>query len=383
MTAPAAGWDDGELLSPVSGAKLHPHLDSLADGDDRWPVVDGIPFLRADRRALADEVLTCLDAGRRDTALALLLGDQDGYAPNPPPSLDARRAVVDDLPRLTFREAMERLGYGPVAAYFAHRWSDPTFLSGLALAEAHWQAPARVFELACGAGHYLRAFAPRAGSVSGGDLVFSKLWLARHFVAPDARLVCFDAGAAWPLRDASADLVFCHDAFYFLPDKPHVAREMRRVAGPRGAVLVGHAHNAAVDNWSAGRPLTVAGYAELLRPDAAYDDAELGRAIVGERAPRPSPHAALETAAAVSFAVNAGAPGSTGRFAAADDGARLRRNPLYVDGRVAWPSPRYEAEYAPLATYPARSDAAAEIVAGPRHAEAIRRREYVDLPERW
>jgi SAM-dependent methyltransferase len=380
VTAPAVGWDDGELLSPVSGAPLHPHTDSFADGDDRWPVIDGIPFLRADRRALADEALTCLDAGRRDTALALLLGDQDGFAPDPPPSLDARLAVVDDLPRLSFRDAMERLGYGPVAAYFAHRWSDPTFLSGLALAEAHWRAPARVFELACGAGHFLREFSARAATVSGGDLVFSKLWLARHFVAPRARLVCFDAGVAWPLRDASADLVFCHDAFYFLPEKPHVAREMRRVAGD-GAVLVGHAHNAAVDNWSAGRPLTVAQYAELLRPDAAYDDAELARAIVAERAPRAS--SALEQAAAVSFAVNAGAAQTTGRFAAAEEGARLRRNPLYVDGRVAWPSPRYEAEYGPLATYPERSDAAAEIVAGPRHADAIRRREYVDLPERW
>lgn len=376
-------WADGELVSPVTGAALHRHEDALADGDERWPVIDGIPFLRADRRALADEALACLDAGDRDTGLALLLGDQDGFAPDPPPDLDARRALVDDLPRLTFRDAMERLGYGPVAAYFAHRWSDPTYLSGLALAEAHWTGPARVFELACGAGHFLRAFAPRAPSVSGGDLVFSKLWLARHFVAPHARLVCFDAGAPWPWRDGAADLVFCHDAFYFLPDKPHVAREMRRVAGPDGGVLVGHAHNAAVDNWSAGRPLRVPDYAALLGADHAYDDRECARAMVDQRAPRPAALASLEDAPAVSFATGAGAPRAVGRFAVPGDGARLRRNPLYENGRIAWPSPRYASEYGPLATYPERSDAEAEITAAPAFADAIRRRVYVDLPERW
>ena len=49
--------------------------------------------------------------------------------------------------------------FGPVGTYFAHRWSDPTFLSGLALAQSYWGAPRRVLEVACGAGHYLRAFA--------------------------------------------------------------------------------------------------------------------------------------------------------------------------------------------------------------------------------
>lgn len=379
MRAPA-GWADGELRSPVTGAALHAHQNALSHGDERWPVIDGIPFLRADRRALADDALACLDAGDRDTGLALLLGDQDGFAPDPPPPLADLRALVDDIPRVTFREAMRRLGYGPVGAYFAHRWSDPTFLSGLALAEAHWRDQASVFELACGAGHFLRAFAARGIQAAGGDLVFSKLWLARHFVAPGARLVCFDAGAPFPLRDGAADFVFCHDAFYFLPDKPHVAREMRRAAP---SVLVGHAHNAAVDNWSAGRPLCVGEYADLLHADIAYDDRELARAMVEQRVPKPASLDVLEDAAAVSFAADAGAPRAVGLFASAPAGARLRRNPLYEDGRIVWPSPRYEAEYGALATYPPRSDAAAEITTAPVFADAIRRREYVDLPERW
>jgi hypothetical protein len=66
-------------------------------------------------------------------------------------------------------------------------------------------------------------------------------------------------------------------------------------------------------------------------------------------------------------------------------GTGLRRNPLYVDGRVAWPSPRYATEYGPLATYPAATDAPAEARAGANAAiDALaRRRVLVDLPERW
>ncbi len=153
----------------------------------------------------------------RDGALVALLGDQDGWARTPPPTEAARRDVVRGRDTLSFRQAMDLLAFGPVGTYFAHRWSDPTFLSGLALAQAYWGAPRRVLELACGAGHFLRAFAGQRAEVIGGDLVFAKLWLARHWVAPAATLVCFDAAAPWPFGDRAADLLFCHDAFYFLP----------------------------------------------------------------------------------------------------------------------------------------------------------------------
>src|SRR3712207_9381940 len=73
------------------------------------------------------------------------------------------------------------------------------FRSGLALVEAHWREPSTAFELACGIGHHLREWSRRGLRVAGADVVFAKLWLARHWVAPDAELACFDAGASWPL----------------------------------------------------------------------------------------------------------------------------------------------------------------------------------------
>ncbi len=375
------GWPP--LSSPVTGAILHadtPH--SLADGNERWTVVAGIPFLRADRRALADAALTALDAGNTEHALVLLLGDQDNWARTPPPSEADRRAVARDASRLSFRDAMDRLAFGPVGTYFAHRWSDPTFLSGLGLAEAHWTEPRTVFELACGAGHYLREFGRAAPVVAGGDIVFAKLWLARQYVAPDALLVCFDAAAPWPLPSGWADLVFCHDAFYFLPDKPHVAAEMLRVGG---AVLVGHAHNALVDNLSSGAPMDPAGYAALFGTPALYDDAELTRAVIGARAPVAAAASDLSHAAAIALVARGSAPRSAGGgLAMPPDGASLRRNPLYDGAAIRWPSERYATEYGPLATYPMQAEGPETARAGdPAVADLARRRVLLDLPATW
>ena len=375
-------WAEGSLRSPANGAVLRtdgPH--ALSGGGERWPVVEGIPFLRADRRALADQALAALDANDTEGALVALLADQDNWARTPPPDEVARRRVVQE-PGLTFRAAMDLLAFGAVGTYFAHRWSDPTFLSGLALAEAHW-APGPMFELACGAGHFLREFG-RAGALpAGGDVVFAKLWLARRYVAPDARLVCFDAATPWPLDDGAFATVFCHDAFYFLPEKPHVAAEMQRVA-PR--VLVGHAHNSLVENLSAGSPMSPAGYAGLFGTALLYDDQELTAALVEAREPRAVDAGALTYVPAVSMAVGTGpARAVTGQLALPPAGTALRRNPLYEGNRVQWPSPRYEAEYAPLATYPLIVDGPETALAGddPAIQSLARRRVLLDLPPQW
>ncbi len=76
------------LRSPLTGEPLRADgQHSLADGARRWPVVDGIPYLRVGREDLADEALAALDAGDRDAALAVLLADQDDWARTPPPYL--------------------------------------------------------------------------------------------------------------------------------------------------------------------------------------------------------------------------------------------------------------------------------------------------------
>ena len=377
------------LVSPVTGAVLvedGPNVLRDADGF-RWPRLDGIPYLRVGRETLVGEVIARLDRGDRDGALVLLLADQDEWWTGAPADAAALGTLIRDRHRLTLREAMACLAFDRVGDYFAHRWSDPTFLAGLALVEAHWRPASAAFELACGIGHYGRELMARGVAFSGADVVFSKLWLARHWVLPPAaRLLCFDAAAPWPVADGPYDLVLCNDAFYFLEPKPDILERLRALAGDGGRLALSHVHNSDADNLSSGHAISAAAMAQLFPESIVYDDAELTRALAAARAPRAGSW--NELASAEAFAIeDRSAPIGTARalkkgFAVPVEGAALRLNPLYRpqgDGHaIVWPSSRYEAEYAAAATYPrciGRADSLGE--------DAARRRIVVDLPERW
>ena len=329
MSAPA-------LASPISGERLAadtPH--SLREPSGRrWPLIDGIAYLRVGREVLASKALASLDAGDIEGALILLLADQDDWWTGPRPAADDLRQLVRDRDRLTLRDAMALLAFGRVGDYFAHRWSDPTFLAGLGLLEAHWRPAAGTFELACGIGHFGRELLRRGVAYTGADVVFAKLWLARWWVlGPGAPLICFDAAHPWPVAGQRFDLALCQDAFYFLEPKVAIVDELRRLVGPDGWMVVGHIHNKGADNLSAGAALD-AGEVSALFPDGTvYDDAELTRALIESRAPRPESADALRHVEA--FAVAAGArlvsaprPLTAG-LALPIAGAALRVNPLY------------------------------------------------------
>ena len=340
------------------------------------PVVDGIPYARTGRDGLRRRVSELLADGNTDAARVALLADADDWwdAASPPPEQLARVAEA-----ATLREAMSLLGMGRVADYFAHRWSDPSYLAGLALLQQHWPHGRPVVEVACGTGHYLRELHRRGCTdLLGVDVVWAKLWLAQRFVCPQARYLCADVVTSVLPAAAEASYVLCHDAFYFLPDKPAAAAALRSLAGPGGTVVVGHAHVA--DTVSSGLPLTARGYADVLGADGfpvqvVYDDDELTRALLEGRPPRPQPTAELETSEAVALVV-----GDPLRPAPEDLGqplGPLAPNPLYVDGQLTWPSARYGQEYGPRSTYlPARWPA--ELP-----ADAARRRMLLDLPAHW
>ncbi|WP_120715994.1 class I SAM-dependent methyltransferase [Tsuneonella amylolytica] len=370
MKTPAA-WH-----SPISGKRLVPDTPhSLGDGEgERWPVVDGIAYLRTGRGWLVAEALALLDDGDGDGALVALLADQDPWWKGAQTDRDELRRLVAERDSLTLREAMGLLRFGAVADYFAHRWSDPTYLAGLALLEAHWTAPETAFELAGGIGHYARALGERGVRCTSADIVFAKCWLARHWVAPDAEYAVFDAGDLWPIGDRRFDLVHCQDAFYFLPSQEEVADRLRSAVGVAGTLAVGHLHNADVAGGAMG-PARTAGEWQALFPQAhVYDERALRRALLRsdtpvpcdwERSPAVEAWAIAETcqpARAMAAGVSV-PPGS----------ARLVANPLIGPHGPVWPSPRYEAEYGPEATW--------TDPASPFPPERDRRR--VALPERW
>jgi len=391
-------WPSSGLFSPISRLPLYPQGASLLTcANEIWPVVENIPFLRADRLDMARRAVDLIKADDIVGATALLLTDQDAYAPDPPPTMEACVSLVQHAATLSFREAMQHLAFGRVADYFAHRWSDPTYISGLALFNeaASYGTGQPVLELACGTGHFLRAFALAGIEAVGADLVFAKLWLTRRFICPQARLVCFDASTPWPLAEQSFATVFCHDAFYFLPDKNSILAQMYRVLGEAGTIAIGHAHNAAVDNHSKGDPLEVSGYLALLPNAQLFDDHELTAAFAEARSPRPAEAGALAHVPAVSLIWNrGGAMLSTEQaekrsFGLETGSSSLHLNPLYRrdadTARIEWPSLRYEQEYAGLATYPMQWTGPDSIVADDSNEtdDLIRRRIYIDLPRQW
>jgi SAM-dependent methyltransferase len=389
------------MRSPVSGRELRPEsADVLSDGaGERWPVLGGIAYLRVGREELVARALERLDAGDADGALVALLGDQDDWASTPPPSEADRRAA---LTAPTLREAMRLLGFGPVGDYFAFRWSDPTFLSGLGLLAVAAPGRERAFELACGIGHFLRELERRGVHASGGDVVFAKLWLARRFVTSTAQLVCFDAAAPFPVQDGSAELALCHDALHYLPDQAHALAELRRIVGREGAVVCGHVHNAAVESLSPGAPRTIEEYDALVPGARLFDDAAVGRALLAGDLPAETTPELLADAPAVAF-VTDGAPRERRvgpDFSLPPAGSGLRLNPLLEASgddplalRVRWPSERYEREYAALSPHlreppplpRAALERAAEGTVGrdPEVDRLARARVLLDLPEAW
>ena len=374
------------LLSPATGLELRMDTaHSLSDGVARWPVIDGIAFLRVGRERLVAACLAALDRGSREQALMLLLADQDEWWQGETPRADDLRRLTRETSRLSLREAMRLLAWGPVATYFAHRWSDPTFLGALGLIEAHWNAPATAFELACGIGHHLRELDLRHVRVGGGDVVFAKLWVARHWIVPRAELICFDASAPWPIQDLRYESVSCHDAFYFLEPKPEVLQRLRQIADD-GLLTISHVHNRDQPNLSPGRPVTAGAFAALFPDGYLYDDAETLAALIEARAPSPAAAPLLRRAEAFSVAAGPGvrAPRPVlGGLAIPPQDRVLRRNPLYENNVVRWPSERYAQEYGGRATFPLRTDCPPSARSRDASRQSVLRRELVDLPERW
>ena len=157
---------------------------------------------------------------------------------------------------------------------------------------------------------------------------------------------------------------------------------MQRVSS--GPVLVGHAHNALVDNLSSGQPLPPSGYAALFGQPLLYDDRELTSALIEARAPRPAAAAALTDAPAIALAVGAAPRPVLAGLAMPQIGAKLRRNPLYAGAEIRFPSDRYATEYGPLVTYPLTAEGPECATAGDPGVEALtRRRVLLDLPAQW
>jgi SAM-dependent methyltransferase len=384
-TTPPVAWHGPAGAPLYADTTVTPNSGTLHDGERRWPVVEGIPWLRAGRDDVRERAVAALDAGDPEAAAVVLLADADDWWDAPPPPDAQLRAALRST---TLRVAVELLGFGRVGTYFLHRWSDPSWLAALALTAAHPPAGRAVVDLACGAGHLLRHLALHGHrDLTGVDVVFAKLWLARRFVLPagaSIALVCADLTAPWPLPEPAGQTgtgprhVACHDALYFLPEKEAFVAAARRHAGDGGAVLLGHCHNARHLAGRAGLPLDPDGWRALLPGAEAYAEEELTTATAEGRLPVPATSGVLAATEAVGLALDTGAAAPDPALLAPAPGVALRRNPLYADGARRWPQERWAAEYGP------RAEAyLPERWTDLPMADAARRRLLLDLPEAW
>ena len=147
------------------------------------------------------------------------------------------------------RDVDVRAQFGKTAAAYV---SSATHASGEDLdrliAVAAPRSGERALDLGCGVGHTLRRIAPLVAFAVGADATLEMLQAGRASVvsAPNAAFAQSDA-AALPFADASFDLVTCRLAAHHFTDAAGAFREVARVLGPGGRLVL-------VDNYAPDDP---------------------------------------------------------------------------------------------------------------------------------
>jgi SAM-dependent methyltransferase len=289
------------LHCPYCGSALEPDSDSerlpagdygiLRCGCYEYPVVYGIPILQ--QLDGIGRVVELIRRGEDTRALLRALRifritwahrsvwHQARYY------LHCQRLVSNHT--LTFEEAAHLVRRPKVLAdYLVNRYANPNFLAAIGplmlLEHAGVEreeriGPARVLDLACGAGHasFLMQLLHPKLAVIAADQDFVSLYLAKRFLAPDAVHVCWDVEAPSPFPSGYFDAVFCLDAFHYFKAKTAVVSELRRVATADALWLFPHLHNRLQHNLVAGTPLSPEKYLECFGfADARlFDEAEI------------------------------------------------------------------------------------------------------------
>jgi SAM-dependent methyltransferase/uncharacterized protein YbaR (Trm112 family) len=398
----------GGLLEAQPGAEQAAGEDRLLTGVlgcacCAYPVVAGIPYLRAGRVARA--ALELVDAGQVEEALYVLLGLEG-----------ARRERFEALRggggQYSFRRVLEIFSPNSEGICFLHRFTDPTFLVSDALARALGEdtrcARGRMLDLCGGVGHLTRTL---CGLSSGGevwlaDIEFWKLWLARQFIAPQCHAVCCDAAQPLPFARGGFSLVVCADALHYVWPRRLAVGEMTRLAGREGVVAVTGAHNALCENASEGLPLTPEAWRALFEevPARLFPETTVLDAVLSGR-PIPLGREFTDRELAAEPAIIAIASGLDGFFRdrvppdLAETPRHVVLNPLYRreesslgnEWKLEYPSAAYAEEFADCRRYlpgrlaltegQLRDLERGEITEATR--ELARRRVVLDVPENY
>jgi len=363
----------------------------------RYPVVAGIPFLKKDTSGIVDRVITLIEAGRHQEALLALIRFPDPIrAPAwVRPMLLAR--VIRRLIRLARRQQLRRQREQAIALltnqggqatacdvfnlyfsnqknnydYFTYRFGQPRHLLALSFINLIHQPRKPILDLACGSGHLTHSLVQQANGqmVVGVDRFFFGLYVAKYWVAPEAEYICCDADASLPFVDNAFSVAFCADAFHYFTNKTTCFRELERLTGDDGLIMLVWVHNAHMRMPHDGLPLPSEGYQTLASnlPHRLISSSAVLRRYLQKQGPSlecsdESEHLAREPLLSL---VASRRPEVFQNYGPFEDwphvGGRLRLNPLYREeesdgsGKTCWrrvfPSTFYEKDHAEYKLY--------------------------------
>ncbi len=123
--------------------------------------------------------------------------------------------------------------------YFYYRFGQPRHLVALSLASTI-TGTQPIIDLACGMGHITRGISNMypGNEVIGLDRDYFLLYIAKHFIAPNASFICCDADAPLPFKSSLAAGVLCVNSFHFLSNKELCAKELTRIIHDDGMIAI-------------------------------------------------------------------------------------------------------------------------------------------------
>ena len=151
----------------------------------------------------------------------------------------------------------EVLGNSSYEVYLKHRFSSQSFWALYPFIPVLSKRRKRILDMCCGAGH---ASFVISEYVNPDELIcvdgsFKTLYLAKKYFS-NAEFINIDANYQLPFKDDVFSSVFMMDAFHYVDARALLAKELERVLGHEGMLLLLHLHNALVENVAAGKPLS-------------------------------------------------------------------------------------------------------------------------------
>jgi SAM-dependent methyltransferase len=274
--------------------------------------------------------------------------------------------------------------------YFVHRFGQPQHLAALALLELIPQADEPVLDIACGAGHVAHYLQKRSNPVpvTGCDMNFCQLWIAKHWVSPQSDFVCCDLRDGLPFADNSFSAVVCSDAYHYIENRRALLNEIARCAPGRPAVLtrVGNGEVGPNDGYEE----SIGDYLAQLPNAQVFHEYQLLRDYLARRAPQPCDASEAREHKWLSFAWNvpeAGPvseewPHAVGRhtlnsiYNVIEEGSRLRL-------QYQFPSSWYAFENSQMLTYLPRCLQMTRAELNEQTDALIRKTVVIGVPEKY